>query len=317
MASSHHAEPAYRSLHRSGELQARAKQALACLAHCRFCPRACAMNRLAGETGICKTGRFARVSSSFAHTGEEDCLRGWRGSGTIFFARCTLRCVFCQNFAISQAGMGTELAPHRLARLMLELQTLGCHNINLVSPEHVVPQILEALVIAADHGLSMPLVYNTSAYDSMTSLRLLDGVVDIYMPDFKFWDPQLAQRFLKAKDYPEVARRAIREMHRQVGALVLDKEGIAQRGVLLRHLIMPGCVEDSKAIMHYVAKEISAHTYVNLMDQYYPAGRVDATHFATLNRPITHDEYDEVRAYAESAGLRRFDTRHAGYGWAK
>lgn len=314
MVRSHHDEPAYRALHRSGELQARAKQALACLAHCRFCPRACAMNRLTGETGICNTGRFARVSSSFAHTGEEDCLRGWRGSGTIFFARCSLRCVFCQNFAISLAGTGTELTPPRLARLMLEVQELGCHNLNLVTPEHVVPQILEALDIAAECGLNLPLVYNTSAYDSMTSLRLLDGVVDIYMPDFKFWDPQLAQRYLKAKDYPEAARRAIKEMHRQVGALVLDRDGLAQRGVLLRHLVMPGCVEDSKAIMRFVAEEVSAHTYVNLMGQYYPAGRVDATHFAALNRCTARAETDEVLDYAQGVGLRRFDARRAGYG---
>ena len=310
-------EPAYLALHRSGELQARARQAIACLAQCRFCPRICAVNRLAGETGICKTGRLARVSSSFAHMGEEECLRGWRGSGTIFFARCSLRCVFCQNFAISQGGMGTELAPHRLAQLMLEMQDLGCHNLNLVTPEHVVPQILEALDIAADRGLALPIVYNTSAYDSMASLRLLDGVVDIYMPDFKFWDPHLAQRYLKAKDYPEVARRAIREMHRQVGALVVDRDGLAQRGVLLRHLIMPGCIEDSKAIMRFVAKELSTHTYVNLMDQYYPAGKVDVTRYAALNRCITRDEYEEVLAYARRVGLRRFDTRHAGYHWTQ
>lgn len=317
MPVSAHSEPVYLALYHSGELQARAKQALACLAHCRFCPRACAMNRLAGETGICKTGRFARVSNTFAHMGEEDCLRGWRGSGTIFFARCSLRCVFCQNFAISQAGPGTEVAPHRLANLMLELQTLGCHNINLVTPEHVVPQILEALVIAADHGLALPLVYNTSAYDSMMSLRLLDGVVDIYMPDFKFWDPQLAQRYLKAKDYPEVARRAIREMHRQVGALVLDKDGLAQRGVLLRHLVMPGCGEDAKAIMHFVATDVSCHTYINVMEQYHPSGRVDATHYAALHRPITRAEYAAVVDYARAVGLHRFDRRQAGCDWVR
>lgn len=302
-------KPAYMALYRSGELHARAREAVAGLAQCRVCPRDCAVDRLADKTGVCKTGRYARVSSYFPHFGEEDCLRGWRGSGTIFFAWCNLRCVFCQNFEISQEGVGVETSPERLAAMMLELQAQGVHNINLVTPEHVVPQVLEALVIAVERGLRLPIVYNTSAYDSPESLRLLDGVVDIYMPDFKFWTPQLAQRYLKAKDYPEAARRAILEMHRQVGDLVIDEHGLAQRGLLLRHLVMPGFLEETKAILRFVAEEVSLNTYVNLMDQYYPAGRVDAQHYAELNRRLTRSEYAEAVAYAQTLGLMRLDRR--------
>ncbi len=304
-------KPAYMALYRSGELHARAREAVAGLAQCRVCPRDCAVDRLADKTGVCKTGRYARVSSYFPHFGEEDCLRGWRGSGTIFFAWCNLRCVFCQNFEISQEGVGVETSPERLAAMMLELQAQGVHNINLVTPEHVVPQVLEALVIAAERGLRLPIVYNTSAYDSPESLRLLDGVVDIYMPDFKFWTPQLAQRYLKAKDYPEAARRAILEMHRQVGDLVIDEHGLAQRGLLLRHLVMPGFLEETKAILRFVAEEVSPNTYVNLMDQYYPAGRVDAQHYAELNRRLTRSEYAEAIAYAQTLGLTRLDRRRS------
>ncbi|MEJ5246324.1 MAG: radical SAM protein [Caldilinea sp.] len=304
-------KPAYMALYRSGELHARAREAVAGLAQCRVCPRDCAVDRLADKTGVCKTGRYARVSSYFPHFGEEDCLRGWRGSGTIFFAWCNLRCVFCQNFEISQEGVGVETSPERLAAMMLELQAQGVHNINLVTPEHVVPQVLEALVIAVERGLRLPIVYNTSAYDSPESLRLLDGVVDIYMPDFKFWTPQLAQRYLKAKDYPEAARRAILEMHRQVGDLVIDEHGLAQRGLLLRHLVMPGFLEETKAILRFVAEEVSLNTYVNLMDQYYPAGRVDAQHYAELNRRLTRSEYAEAIAYAQTLGLTRLDRRRS------
>ncbi|WP_287960603.1 radical SAM protein [Caldilinea sp.] len=289
----------------------RAQEAIAGLAHCRVCPRDCEVDRLADKTGVCRTGRYARVSSYFPHFGEEDCLRGWRGSGTIFFTWCNLRCVFCQNFDISQEGMGVETPPEQLAAMMLDLQAQGVHNINLVTPEHVVPQVLEALVIAVEEGLRLPIVYNTSAYDSMESLRLLDGIVDIYMPDFKFWSPHLAQRYVKAKDYPEVARRVILEMHRQVGDLVIDEDGLARRGLLLRHLVMPGFLEETKAILRFVAEEISRNTYVNLMDQYYPAGRVDAQHYPELNRRLTRSEYAEAVAYAQELGLTRLDRRRS------
>jgi putative pyruvate formate lyase activating enzyme len=307
-------QPAYLTLYHSGELQKRVRTALDELADCRVCPRECGIDRQANEMGVCKTGRYARVASYGPHHGEEDCLRGWRGSGTIFFSMCNLRCVFCQNFDISQLGHGVEVGPDRLAEMMLELQEMGCHNINFVTPEHVVPQVLEGVLIAVKQGLRLPIVYNTSAYDSLRSLELLDGVVDIYMPDFKFWDPKLALRYLKAKDYPATARKVIKEMHRQVGPLKFDEQGLAKRGVLLRHLVMPGFSQDSKAILRFLAEEVSPDTYVNIMAQYYPAGKVNAARFAEINRRITSSEYAQVVQFAKDAGLWRFDERR--FTWA-
>ena len=301
-------EPAYLALHRTGELQRRAQEAVARLAECRFCPRNCGVNRLADRTAACKTGRYAVTSSYFAHRGEEDCLRGWNGSGTIFFAWCNLRCVFCQNFETSQLGEGATTSPQHLAAMMLRLQDSGCHNINFVTPEHVVPQVLEALVLAVGRGLRLPLVYNTSAFDSLDSLELMDGVVDIYMPDFKFWDPALAKLYIKAPNYPEAARRAIREMHRQVGPLVLDKNGIAKRGVLLRHLVMPGGIAGTREIMQWIASELGPETYINLMAQYAPAGRVlEEDRYADIDRRITQSEFREALAAARECGLHRLD----------
>ena len=299
--------PAYLALHRRGELGRRAETAVAALASCRVCPRLCGVDRLAGETAVCRTGRLARVSSYFPHFGEEDCLRGWGGSGTIFFAQCNLRCVFCQNADISQnPKAGTEVSPKRLAAMMLELQGLGCHNINFVTPEHVVPQILEALPLAVEAGLRLPIVYNTSGYDSLESLRLLDDVVDIYMPDFKMWDPQSAHIYLKARDYPEATRAALEEMHRQVGDLQLDSQGIAQRGLLVRHLLMPGQLAESEAIFRFLAEKLSPDTYVNVMAQYHPAGRVTAVRYPELNRRLRHNEYRAACHLAQKAGLWRF-----------
>lgn len=302
-------EPAYLALFRSGELQRRAKEAVAGLVHCAACPRDCKVDRLANKTAACKTGRYARVSSCFPHVGEEDCLRGWNGSGTIFFSWCNLRCVFCQNYSISQAGEGWETKPERLAGMMLELQETGCHNINFVTPEHVVPQVLEALVVAVEGGLRLPIVYNTSAYDSPESLHYLDGVVDIYMPDFKVWDPQIALKYLLAKDYPEAARRAIKEMHRQVGELKMDENGLAKRGVLVRHLVMPGGLAGTREVMEFLAREVSPHTYVNMMAQYHPAGRVRAEKFPEINRRIAAREFAEALEAARRTGLHRFDER--------
>jgi putative pyruvate formate lyase activating enzyme len=253
------------------------------------------------------TGRYAVVSSCFPHFGEENCLRGWRGSGTIFFANCNLKCVFCQNFDISQRQSGTVVSPEQLAAMMLELQRQGCHNINFVTPEHVVPQILEALPLAIGGGLEIPLVYNTSGYDAMESLRLLDGVVDIYMPDFKYWDGAKAKRFSKAEDYPEAAREGLREMHRQVGDLVTDERGIARRGILLRHLVMPGEVAGTREVMRFIAKEISPNTYVNLMDQYHPAFKTDR--YPEIDRPLTEEEYKQAWEVARREGIRRLDGR--------
>ncbi len=304
-------EPAYLALHRSGQLKARAEKAVAGLSACHACPRNCLVDRLADKRAVCKTGRYAQVASYFPHQGEEDCLRGQRGSGTIFFSMCNLRCVFCQNFDISQAQPGQETGPPRLAEMMLELQEAGCHNINLVTPEHVVPQVLEALFLAAEAGLRLPLVYNTSAYDSLESLRLLDGIVDIYMPDFKFWETDLARRYLKAKDYPQVARQAIREMQRQVGSLKFDEKGIACRGVLVRHLVMPGLIEDSRAILEFLAAEVAPDTYVNVMGQYRPAARVTSREYAEINRPLTRQEHTAALQLAAAAGLR-LDERRPG-----
>jgi len=302
-------EPAYMALFRSGELHRRAELAVQKLADCHVCPRDCGVNRLEDRKAACRSGRYAVVASAFPHFGEEDCLRGWRGSGTIFFSWCNLRCVFCQNFDISQEGDGRVVRPEELAAMMLALQEAGCHNINFVTPEHVVPQVLEALVIAVERGLRLPIVYNTSAYDSLESLRLLDGVVDIYMPDFKFWDARLSLRYLRAKDYPEVARRAIREMHRQVGELKFDEFGLAKRGVLVRHLVMPGFLDETRHILTFLAEEISPDTYVNIMDQYYPAGRVNERKYPEINRRLTSEEYVEALRIAREVGLWRLDER--------
>lgn len=306
--------PAYIALAASGELARRARRAVSALASCRLCPRECEVDRAAGTAGTCRIGRWARVASYGPHHGEEDCLSGWRGSGTIFFSGCNLRCVFCQNWDISQRCEGGIVSAERLAGMMLELQAAGCHNINFVTPEHVVPQVLEALALAAAGGLRLPLVYNTSAYDSLESLRLLDGVVDIYMPDFKIWDASAAARLLKARDYPEVARRAIAEMHRQVGPLVLDEDGLARRGVLVRHLVMPGGIAGTAAVARWLVETLGPDTYVNVMDQYHPAGAVSepgaVAAFADIARGITGAEFNAAVAEARAAGLRRFDSRH-------
>ncbi|NOX36697.1 MAG: radical SAM protein [Calditrichaeota bacterium] len=302
-------EPGYIRLYETGELKERVDRALESLASCHVCPWNCAVNRLNDERKVCRTGRYARVSSYFPHFGEEDCLRGWRGSGTIFFSWCNLRCVFCQNFDISQQEAGVEVTPQRLARMMLELQELGCHNINWVTPEHVVPQIMESLPYAIEGGLRIPIVYNTSAFDSLESLQLMEGIVDIYMPDFKYWYPEKAKRYLKTDRYPEAARQAIKEMHRQVGDLQINEQGLATRGLLVRHLVMPGGLDDTREIMRFLAREISPHTYVNIMDQYRPEGKVNDRRYPEINRRITMEELEQAYQLAREAGLYRFDER--------
>ncbi len=302
--------PAYVKAFETGQLQERAKQAVESLRSCRVCPRDCQIDRFNNKVGVCRSGRQAQVSGAFAHLGEEGCLRGWKGSGTIFFSGCNLRCVFCQNYDISQLGEGTEVASSKLARLMLELQAAGCHNINFVTPEHVVPQILEALVPAVERGLRLPIVYNTSAYDSLESIRLMDGVVDIYMPDFKLWDPEHCRKYLTARDYADAARAAIRAMHAQVGVLKVDEEGLALRGVLVRHLVMPGLLDDTREIMRWLATELSRDTYVNVMDQYHPAHKAEVDpRFAEINRRLRASEFQQAIEHARAAGLWRFDTR--------
>lgn len=306
-------EPAYRALWRDGRLAARAEAAVTELASCRACPRDCEVDRLRDETGVCGTGRHAIVSSAFAHYGEEPCLTGRGGSGTIFMSLCNLRCVFCQNWEISQLRSGRTQDAEALARLMLRLQEMGCHNVNVVTPEHVAPQVIEAVARAAPLGLRLPIVYNTSAYDALPSLRFLDGIVDVYMPDFKFWRPETAARLCKAKDYPERAREAIREMHRQVGPLRFGHDGLARRGVLVRHLVMPGLVDESAAIFEWLAREVSPDTYVNIMGQYRPShrvgtiGRDGARRYASIDREPYPEEMLAAREAARRAGLWRFD----------
>ncbi len=303
--------PAYLDTHASGELARRVDEALAVLASCTVCPRDCRVNRLVDEAKVCRVGRLAKVASFFPHSGEEDCLRGQRGSGTIFFSWCNLKCVFCQNWDTSNEGVGDEVTPQALAAMMLRLQALGCHNINFVSPEHVVPQMLEGLLVAVERGLRLPIVYNTSAYDSLHSLALLDGVVDIYMPDLKTLSPHTSARLLKAKDYPEVATAAIREMHRQVGDLALDDEGIARRGLLVRHLVMPERVDESAEVLRWIADEISPETWVNVMDQYHPAGLVAQRpeRYPDLARRLRPHEHLLALRHAHDAGLTRIDRR--------
>jgi len=298
-------QPAYLRLWQTGELDERVLQARPHLAKCDVCPWNCGIDRLAGVMGVCRTGEKARLSSFGPHHGEEEPLRGWKGSGTIFFSRCNLRCQFCQNHDISQADSGHLVSAQTLADVMLELQDSGCHNINFVSPSHVVPQILEALLIAARRGLSLPLVYNTGGYDALEMLKMLDGVIDIYMPDIKYASQQAARFYSKIPRYPQVNQECVKEMHRQVGDLVLDERGIAQRGLLVRHLILPNGLAGTRKITEFIAREISPNTYVNLMNQYRP--EFNARQFPKINRPITRTEYQQAIEMAAEAGLWRVD----------
>jgi putative pyruvate formate lyase activating enzyme len=275
------------------------------MAACRLCPRQCGVDRLSGETGFCNTGRQAVVSSFNAHFGEEAPLVGRSGSGTIFFTHCNLLCNFCQNFDISHRGAGKTVSARDLADIMLSLQKKGCHNINFVTPSHVVPQILEAVERAAEDGLTIPLVYNSGGYDRIRTLKRLQGVFDIYMPDFKFWSPSVADETCQAPDYPEVARNAVAEMHRQVGDLVLDEDGIATRGLLVRHLVMPNGLGGTPEIMGFIAERISTNTYVNVMAQYRPFGRAPETR--GLERALTPEEFEMALQAARKAGLTRID----------
>ncbi len=300
-------EPSYLKLLQSGELQARVTKAYANLSECSLCAWECRVDRLADQLGVCKTGARARISSYGPHLGEEDPLRGWRGSGTIFFTRCNLRCQYCQNHDISQTSSGYDVEPQQLAAIMLELQESGCHNINFVSPSHVVGQILAGVLIAAQAGLRLPLVYNTGGYNSLAALRLLDGVIDIYMPDMKYASHQVGLRYSKIREYPTVNQAAVHEMHRQVGDLQIDERDLATRGLLVRHLILPNNLAGTEAILSFLAREISTNTYLNLMDQYRPVH--NAHLFTKLNRRITRNEYQQAVQMAEQAGLQRLDRR--------
>lgn len=301
-------EPCYLKLFRSGELGERVRQAFQRLENCDLCARYCYVNRLLTIAGaVCRTGEQAVVHSFGPHHGEEDVLRGWSGSGTIFFSWCNLRCVFCQNWEISHKGFGRAVKPKEIAAMMLDLQERGCHNINLVSPSHVVAQILAAIEIAAKGGLSLPVVYNTGGYDSLEALALLDGVIDIYMPDMKYGDSSTARRYSKVRNYVEINQMAVREMHRQVGDLTMDDRGLARRGLLIRQLILPGNLAGTEQVLDFIAHEISLHTYVNLMDQYHSCYR--AEEYPPLDQPVTSAEYRVALASAERHGPRRLDQR--------
>ena len=298
--------PAYLDLLDSGELAKREELAFRHLENCDLCARYCRVNRCETTKGaVCRTGKQAVVYSFGPHHGEEKPLRGWNGSGTIFFSWCNLRCVFCQNWEISHKGFGREVGLAELAEMMLSLQAQGCHNINLVSPSHVVAQIIGAVRRAAERGLHLPLVYNTGGYDSPEALELLDGIIDIYMPDVKYGDSAIALKYSKAPNYVEVSQAAVRAMHRQVGDLVLDERGIAQRGLLVRHLVLPENLSRTDRVLAFLSTEISTNTYLNLMDQYRPCYRAEV--YPPLDRRITQEEYRDALKLAEQYGLERLD----------
>lgn len=298
-------KPAYLDLASTGELARRVDDARRHMESCDLCARYCRMDRTQTTKGaVCRTGKRAVVHGCGPHFGEEGPIRGTNGSGTIFFSWCNLRCVYCQNWDISQKRLGREVEPADLADMMLDLQAMGCHNINFVTPSHVVAQIIAAVEIAAERGLKIPLVYNTGGYDSVEALALLDGIIDIYMPDMKYGDADKAHHFSHVRNYVEVNRAAVKEMHRQVGDLVLDEQGIAERGLLVRHLVLPENVAGTDQVLAFLAEEISPETYVNVMDQYRPCYRADEN--PPLDRSVTSREFDQARAWAEEAGLHRF-----------
>jgi putative pyruvate formate lyase activating enzyme len=301
------ANPSYEGLP-AGEVGRRARLAREMRERdgCALCPGACRAHREKDEKGRCLIGERVVVSSVSPHFGEEPCLVGEGGSGTIFFGGCNLHCVFCQNHDVSaHPELWTEVGPHELAASMLSLATRGVTNLNLVTPTHIVPEILEALDLAIAAGLDLPVVFNTSGYDRVETLRLLEGIVDVYMPDFKFSDPAAAEYCARAPDYPEVAKAAIREMHRQVGDLTLDEQGLAVRGLLVRHLVLPDGLAGTAEVVRFLRDEVSPRTCINVMDQYFPAH--EARGMPRLSRRITNDEYEAARRLAEEAGLRLAD----------
>lgn len=302
-------KPAYIHAYETGSLKKKAEKACQALKNCTLCPRECGVNRTAGETGICQTGKKAVVCSFHAHFGEESPLVGTNGSGTIFFTYCNLMCNFCQNYEISHGGDGEAVVPEQIARMMLILEEQGCHNINFVSPSHVVPQILAAVCLAVEEGLSVPLVYNTGSYDKVETLKLLEGVVDIYMPDFKFQEPDIAESTCNAKDYREYARKAILEMHRQVGDLVTNESGVAEQGLIIRHLVLPNNLAGTLEAMMFISQHVSKNSYVNIMPQYRPCGMAHET--KGMNRGITGEEFETAVRDAENAEIHRLDNRRS------
>lgn len=295
--------PSYISLFEKGELIQRIELLNEFLRECRLCPRECRVNRMDGEVGVCQAGLDLTISSAFPHFGEEPPLVGNHGSGTIFLTHCNLRCIFCQNYDISHLGRGERISTSDLARIMLRLQELGCHNINFVTPTHYAPQIVASLPEAIEKGLRLPIVYNCSGYESLEVIRLLEGIIDIYMPDAKYMDEKYSKRFSNAPDYPEVIKKVLKEMYRQVGDLTINAKGVAERGLLIRHLVMPGGVASSEAMLKFIAEEISIHSYVNIMEQYRP--EYQAHEYHEISRRITLKEYMEAIQWAKHYRLYR------------
>ena len=296
--------PGYLRLLKTGELHERADALMALLRNCTLCPRDCHVDRTAGRLGYCRSGYLPIISSYCAHYGEEPVLSGRKGSGTIFFGNCNLRCVFCQNHQISQPEGSLkekEAGFERLAEMMLELQAQGCHNINFVSPSHFAAQIVKAVDIAASKGLRIPLVYNTNGYDSLGTLRLLEGIIDIYLPDIKYSDNNAALEYSKVADYVEHSRGAIVEMKRQAGDLIIDSEGIAQRGLIVRHLVLPNDLAGSRESLRFISEKVGKETYISVMSQYFPTHK--AAEYPLISRPISFLEYEKVLEWLDSFGL--------------
>ncbi|MDI6794656.1 MAG: radical SAM protein [bacterium] len=295
--------PSYLPLIESSKFHSKVETAWSWLSNCRLCPRKCGVNRLEGEEGFCRSTSELVVSSAAPHFGEEPPLVGRKGSGTIFFTNCNLGCLYCQNYDISHLGYGRPVSVQDLADMMLSLQGMGCHNINLVTPTHFVPQILKALGLAANQGLRLPIVYNCGGYENIETLKLLDGIIDIYMPDAKYADKKVSAEYSKAPDYPEAMKTVLKEMHRQVGDLVIDEQGIAPRGLLIRHLVLPHGLAGTAGIMHFIAQDISRNSYVNIMAQYRP--EYEARKYPLLSRSITREEYQNALNIARAEGLHR------------
>jgi len=302
--------PSYLESNNNGTLDKLIEKTFRMLESCCICPRKCKVNRVNGESGFCKTGLLPRVCSYMPHHGEEPPISGSRGSGTIFFSQCNMACVYCQNYQFSQIEEGKEVSFEELALYMLELQKAGCHNINLVTPTHVMPQILKSLKIAVLKGLKIPLVYNTSGYELAKILRLLDGIVDIYLPDMRYADPAMSEKYSSAADYPQHNREALKEMYRQVGVAKINDDGIIERGLILRHLVLPGNISGTQEIMKFISKEISQDTYISLMSQYAPYYR--AADFRELNRRLTCEEYEHAIELMHKEGLYNGWTQDSG-----
>lgn len=300
--------PAYLRAEQSGVLAGRVRQLWSIYRSCRLCPRQCGVNRLKGETGVCRSTSRAKVFSAHAHFGEERPLVGRGGSGTIFFSNCSLLCQYCQNWEINHRGDGSYVSDDQIGRLMLDLQNAGCHNINVVTPTHIVPNIINGLRAAIARGLRVPIVYNCGGYESLEVIKLLDGIVDIYLPDFKYNDTKMAEKYSSgAAGYPEAAAAAIEEMHRQVGELVVDERGIALRGLMIRHLVLPRNIAGTDRFTAWVASRLTRSTYVNIMAQYRPEHR--ARDYPELSRRVSSDEFKQALDWARAAGLTRLDNR--------